>query len=130
MKKIAKDISVLVVEDEPTLNAAYIRILESGKMQAQASFNGEEALAKLEEMDPDIILLDLKMPKMSGLEFLATFGKMKPQRKAKVIIFSNYDKQTEIQEAFKLGAAKYLLKAWASPKELISVIEETVNANA
>lgn len=128
MKKVAKDISVLVVEDEPTLNAAYIRILDSSKMQAQASFNGEEALAKLEEMDPDIILLDLKMPKMSGLEFLATFAKMKPQRKAKVIIFSNYDKQAEIEEAFKLGASKYMLKAWASPKELIKVIEETVNA--
>jgi CheY-like chemotaxis protein len=128
MNKVVKDISVLVVEDEPTLNAAYIRILESGKMQAQASFNGEEALAKLEEMDPDIILLDLKMPKMSGLEFLATFAKMKPQRKAKVIIFSNFDKQAEIQEAFKLGATKYMLKAWASPKELIKVIEETVNA--
>jgi CheY-like chemotaxis protein len=127
MKKVAKDISVLVVEDEPTLNAAYIRILESGKIQAQASFNGEEALAKLEEMDPDIILLDLKMPKMSGLEFLATFSKMKPQRKAKVIIFSNYDKQAEIKEAFALGASKYMLKAWASPKELLRVIEEVVN---
>lgn len=128
MKKVAKDISVLVVEDEPTLNAAYIRILESGGMYAQSSFNGEEALAKLEEMDPDIILLDLKMPKMSGLEFLATFAKMKDQRKAKVIIFSNYDKQTEIEEAFKLGASKYMLKAWASPKELLKVIQETVNA--
>ena len=128
MKKVAKDISVLVVEDEPTLNAAYVRILESAKMQALSSFNGEEALGQLEEADPDIILLDLKMPKMSGLEFLATFAKMKPQRKAKVIIFSNYDKQAEIKEAFDLGATKYMLKAWASPKELIKVIEETVNA--
>lgn len=127
MNKVARDISVLVVEDEPTLNAAYIRILESGKMRAQASFNGEEALARLEDTDPDVILLDLKMPKMSGLEFLATFAKMKSQRKAKVIIFSNYDKQAEIQEAFKLGAVKYMLKAWASPKELIKIIEETVN---
>jgi CheY-like chemotaxis protein len=126
MKKVAKDINVLVVEDEPTLNAAYMRILESGHMQSQASFNGEEALAKLEKMDPDVILLDLKMPKMSGLEFLANFAKMKPPRKAKVIIFSNYDKQAEIQEAFKLGATKYMLKAWASPKELLKVIEETV----
>lgn len=128
MNKVAKDMSVLVVEDEPTLNAAYIRILESAKMKALSSFNGEEALARLEEIDPDVILLDLKMPKMSGLEFLATFAKMKPQRKAKVIIFSNYDKQAEIKEAFELGATKYMLKAWASPKELIKVIEETVNS--
>ena len=54
-------------------------------MHAQASFNGEEALARLEEMDPDIILLDLKMPKMSGLEFLATFAKMKPSVKLKLL---------------------------------------------
>jgi CheY-like chemotaxis protein len=127
MKKAAKDITVLVVEDEPTLNAAYIHILESGGMEAQASFNGEEALARLEEVDPDVILLDLKMPKMSGLEFLSTFAKMKPQRKAKVIIFSNYDKQAEIEEAFKLGADKYMLKAWASPKELLKVVEEIVS---
>jgi CheY-like chemotaxis protein len=129
MKKVTKDISVLVVEDEPTLNAAYVRILDSANMQLQTSFNGQEALDRLAEMDPDVILLDLKMPKMSGIEFLSILSNMEPKRKAKVIIFSNYDKQAEIEEAFKLGAAKYMLKAWASPKELIKVIQETVGTN-
>jgi two-component system response regulator YesN len=129
MKKSMKDISVLVIEDEPALNAAYLRILQSEGIVVTASFNGMEALKSLESLDPDVILLDLKMPRMSGLEFLAKFSKLEPKRKSKIIIFSNYDKQAEIDEAFSLGAKKYMLKAWASPKELIKVVKETVQAD-
>src|SRR5580700_5328709 len=126
MKKPTRNISVLVVEDEPSLNEAYIEILKAKGIVAEGSFNGVEALEKLKTMRPDVILLDLKMPKMGGIEFLAVFSKLTPKRTSKVIIFSNYDKQSEIDEAFSLGATKYMLKAWASPKELVKVILETV----
>ena len=126
MKKQLKDINVLVVEDEVTLNDAYVTILKSNKINVESCFNGKEALEELKKFSPDVILLDLRMPTMGGIEFLTLLSKQKPKNKSKIIIFSNYDKQDEINDAFKLGASKYMLKAWASPTEIIRVIKESV----
>ncbi len=125
MKKALKDTSVLVVEDEAILNDAYVAILESEEIKVETTFNGEEALEKLKKFTPDIILLDLRMPVMGGIQFLNLFDKLKPKIASKIIIFTNYDRQDEIKDAFALGATKYMLKAWASPKELIKIIRET-----
>jgi len=126
MNQSPKKISVLVVEDELELNKAYVTILTSEKMKVESCLNGEEALEKLKKFTPDVILLDLRMPKMGGIDFLTSFSKLKPQIKSRVIIFTNYDKQDEINEAFSLGASKYMLKAWASPREIVKLIKETV----
>jgi CheY-like chemotaxis protein len=125
MKKTLKDISVLVVEDEPALNAAYVAILAAENLLVDTSFDGEEALAKATKRMPDIILLDLRMPKMDGLEFLKHFADIKGHTKSKIILFSNFDEQKDIDRAFSLGASRYMLKAWVSPKELIKLINET-----
>jgi CheY-like chemotaxis protein len=126
MVKTLKDIRVLVVEDEPALNQAYVTILESEHIAVESCFNGEEALAKISVHKPDVILLDLRMPKMDGIEFLRKFSTTKYAKNTKVVIFSNYDEQKEIDSAFSLGATRYMLKAWTSPKELLSLIRETV----
>ena len=65
------------------------------------------------------------MPHMNGIEFLKEVNR---QHKSipKTIVFSNYDVQKDINEAFKYGATRYMLKAWASPKELVKVIEDTL----
>ncbi len=129
MKKTAKKkLSVLVVEDEQSLNAAFMFILKADDIVAETAFNGVEALEKLDTFDPDLILLDLKMPKMNGIEFLEAFAKLQPKRRAKVIVFSNYNEQSEIDKAFSLGASKYMLKAWASPQELLKVVHEIAQA--
>ncbi|HSW80153.1 MAG TPA: response regulator [Candidatus Saccharimonadales bacterium] len=129
MNKSKQAISVLIVEDEPSLNDAYKRILESERIDVRSSFNGREALDELKSMQPDVILLDLKMPVMDGIEFLQKLPKTKAAGKAKVIIFSNYDEQAEIKDAFALGATKYMLKAWASPSEVVKVVKEVVNSD-
>jgi DNA-binding response OmpR family regulator len=123
MNKALKDVHALVIEDEVALNEAYVTILKSEHIKVDAAYDGQEALEILKKVTPDIILLDLRMPTMSGIEFLRRFSKLKSQKNAKIIIFSNYDKQEEINEAFELGAAKYLLKAWASPSEILKVIK-------
>lgn len=128
MSKAKSAISVLIVEDEPSLNDAYKRILESEKISVVTAFNGREALDALNKKQPDIILLDLKMPEMDGIEFLQKYSKSKFKGKSKIIIFSNYDEQAEIKDAFDLGATKYMLKAWASPSEVVNVVKEVLNS--
>jgi two-component system, response regulator, stage 0 sporulation protein F len=124
-----KDLQVLIIEDEQLLNEAYARVLGAANIALLRAYNGKEALDILRTEKPDIILLDLRMPVMDGIEFLK---KLKPKENlpdSKIIVFSNYDDQHEIDEAFSLGAMHYMLKAWATPDELVKLIREVDNAS-
>lgn len=124
-----KDLQVLIIEDEQLLNEAYARVLSAANISLLRAYNGKEALDILKTEKPDIILLDLRMPVMDGIEFLK---KLQPKEKlpdTKIIVFSNYDDQHEIDEAFNLGAMHYMLKAWATPDELVKLIREVDNAS-
>lgn len=121
---------VLIVEDEKLLNEAYELVLKKEGHDVKTSFNGEEALKAFASRAPDLILLDLRMPKMDGVEFLKNLEKIGPHKGLSVIVFSNYDEQKEIDEAFAHGATRYILKAWSSPKELVKVVNETLNPEA
>ncbi len=124
MTKPQKARSILIVEDETSLNEAYQIILANAGYDILSAFDGKEALKIVSETKPDIILLDLRMPVMDGIAFLKEY---KPtDKKTKVIVFSNYDMQKEIEEAYELGAHKYILKAWASPKELLKLVKDTL----
>ena len=114
--------TILIVEDERSLNEAYQMILGQAGHDIHAAYDGTEALTITEKVEPDLILLDLRMPKMGGVSFLKEYD-LKKHSKVKVVIFSNLDTQREIDEAYKLGAHKYMLKAWASPKELVQLVD-------
>lgn len=116
--------SILIVEDDLALNEAYKTILSSVGYDTRAAFNGEEALEMVKQQDPDIIFLDLRMPVMDGIGFLKAYEPKTKHPHVKIIVFSNYDMQREVDEAYQLGAERYVLKAWASPKELIKIVQD------
>lgn len=116
--------SILIVEDDLALNDAYKTILSSAGYDTRAAFNGEEALEMVKQQDPDIIFLDLRMPVMDGIGFLKAYEPKSKHPHVKIIVFSNYDMQREVDEAYQLGAERYVLKAWASPKELIKIVQD------
>lgn len=116
---------VLIVEDEVLLNDAYETVLKHEGYEVDKAFNGEEALEILKTKNPDLILLDLRMPKMDGLTFLSELKKIE-HPSYKIIVFSNYDAQKDIDAAFELGATHYVLKAYASPKELTRMVRSSL----
>lgn len=117
---------ILIVEDDTDLNSAYKMILTSAGYDVESAHNGEEALAKIEEHGhPRIMFLDLRMPVMDGIEFLEKYDAPKHEDTT-VIVFSNYDAQKEVDQAYELGAHRYVLKARAAPKELIRIVEDTL----
>ena len=124
--KPTKKQTILIVEDERSLNEAYQMILRSSGYPVQVAFDGQEALEICAEADPALILLDLRMPRVDGIEFLKRYQLKKKHPLVKVIVFSNYDMQKEIDEAYSLGAERYILKAWASPKELVQVVKNAL----
>lgn len=118
---------ILIVEDEHTLNEAYQMILSQQGHDIYTAYDGEEALEATQTIEPDIILLDLRMPRVGGIEFLKQYNPTEDHPNVKIVIFSNLDMQKEIDEAYKLGAHKYILKAWASPKELVKLVDDLLN---
>lgn len=124
--KMEKTKKILVVEDEKDLNDAYKMILDSVGYDVQSVGNGLEALDYIAKQgNPDLILLDLRMPVMDGIEFLKSYENI-PHSETSIILFSNYEVQKEVDEAFKHGVERYILKSLASPRELLRIVELTV----
>lgn len=117
---------ILVVEDEYILNEAYQLILKKEGFDVAVAYDGEQALDLAAKVKPDLILLDLRMPRLGGIEFLSKYDLAKKHPDVKVVVFSNLDTEKEIDEAYSLGAHKYMLKAWASPKELAKLVHNTL----
>lgn len=121
---------ILVVEDDRDLNRAYCIILRHEGHEVETSFDGKEALTKLKKFTPDLILLDLLMPVMGGLEFLQQWNLPKRPQSTKVLIFTNMENSPEVTEAYKLGAHRCIIKSWTAPHNLARVVADTLNAPA
>lgn len=116
---------ILVVEDDRDLNKAYCIILRHEGHDVVAAFDGKEALAKLNDFEPELVLLDLLMPIMGGLEFLQKWEHEKP-KEVKVLIFTNMENSPEISEAYNLGASRCIIKSWTAPHNLAKVVSDTL----
>lgn len=119
---------VLVVEDDRDLNNAYCIILRNEGHEVETAYDGQEALDKLKHFPPDLILLDLLMPVMGGLEFLQSYDLPKNGRNVKVLIFTNMENSPEVAEAYKLGAHRCIIKSWTAPHNLAHVVTEALQA--
>lgn len=118
--------NILVVEDDVDLNAAYKIILEAEKYTVATAHNGQEALKALETFEPDLILLDLLMPVMGGLEFLQHYELQKKHPNVRVLIFTNMENSPEVTEAYKLGAHRCIIKSWTAPQNLARVVRDAL----
>ncbi|MDB5184424.1 MAG: DNA-binding response regulator VicR [Candidatus Saccharibacteria bacterium] len=119
--------NILVVEDDKDLNNAYCIILESQGYTVESAYDGQEALDKLEHFNPQLILLDLLMPIMGGLEFLQRFD-LKIHPDVKVLIFTNMENSPEVAESYRLGAHRCIIKSWTAPHNLARVINEALES--
>lgn len=118
--------SILIVEDDRDLNNAYSIILKNEGHEVVEAYDGQEALVKIKDFAPDLILLDLLMPIMGGLEFLQHYDLLKSHSDVKVLIFTNMEKSPEVAEAYKLGAHRCIIKSWTAPHNLARVISDAL----
>lgn len=120
--------TILIVEDDPDLSEVYHTLLVQAGYTVSVAHNGQDALSIADEHQPALILLDLRMPVMDGVEFLENYKLKEKHPDVKVVVFSNYDMQDEIDDAYRLGAERYVLKAWASPKELLQIVKDSLSS--
>jgi DNA-binding response OmpR family regulator len=118
---------ILVVEDDPFLSNLLKIRLEKERLNVILVKDGDEALKKIQETDPDLILLDLILPKKSGFEVLQNIS-LDPNFKNKpVVIISNLGQTIDVQKAKELGAIEYFVKAKISIDDLILKIKEFIS---
>src|SRR5581483_6575584 len=116
---------ILIVEDDKDLNTAYQVILKKAGHDIASAFNGEQALEAVEKFKPDLILLDLLMPIMGGLEFLQHYN-LDQHDDVKVVIFTNMENSPEVNEAYNLGATRCIIKSWTAPQNLTKVVADVL----
>ena len=118
--------SVLIIEDEEDYSVLLTRILTSNGYEVYSAPNGEDGLMKAALYNPDIIILDLMLPGMSGLE-VCRMLKMLPERKdTPIIIVSALDRPVDKQYALQAGADLYLAKPLKTPV-LLKEIDDLLN---
>ena len=128
MKEDTNKKIVLLVDDDPLILRMYQNKLTNDGYEVLTATNGEEALVAVIKKTPDLVLLDVMMPKMNGVETLKRL-KGDPKTKAiPVIILTNLgDREEDVENAKKLGALDYLVKSEISLKALSERVAETVN---
>ncbi len=115
--------TVLLVEDDQSLQAAVIARLKASGFTVVTAEDGEEAIAKFTNSHPDLVLLDVILPKKSGLEVLEEI-KFKLKSTVPVIVLSNADQDQDVETGKNLGAAEYVTKSNISLRDLIIKINK------
>jgi CheY-like chemotaxis protein len=117
---------VLMVEDHPDIAELYQLKLQLEGYRVAVASNGVTGLELARSLRPDVVLLDLHVPQLDGLELLAALRADETTRDQLVVVFTEDDNPTLIQEAERLHAAAYLLKARLLPRLLSQTINEVL----
>ncbi len=113
---------IIIVEDEEILRNLLQKKLTAEGYSVEAAENGEEGLMKIRANRPDLILLDIIMPKMGGFEMLEEMQKDESIKGIPVVVVSNSGQPVEIDRAQKLGAKDWLVKTEFDPQEVIDKV--------
>lgn len=114
---------VLIAEDDKFITRALEDGLKRVGFTIEKAGDGQEALEKIESTKPDVILLDLIMPKVDGFEVLEKINQKEEWKKIPILVFSNLETPEDIKRAKKLGGREYLLKANFTVADIIKKIE-------
>ena len=118
---------ILLVEDEAILVKMYVATFDKAGFETKTTEDISQAIKIMEEWHPNIVLLDIMLAGVNGLDLLKKIQGRKDLLKIPVVVFSNYtDTETE-KEALKLGAKAYVIKADYDPEEVINIIKQYIS---
>ena len=117
-------VRVLFVEDDPSVAQMYKLKLELDGYDVEVASDGEKALEISRRDRPDIIFLDIRLPKLDGFGVLEALRKEPKTERLPVVILSNYSENQLIERGLRLGALDYLIKTQTTPAHLSSGLEK------
>ena len=117
-------IKILIVEDDPLMSRMYQKIFKFEGYEVEMAGNGEEGLEKAKKEKPTLILLDVMMPKMNGLQTLEKLKLDSDTKAIPVIMLTNLAGQQDAETALAKGAVKYIVKSQYEPKQVTNMVKE------
>lgn len=119
--------TVLLVEDDTFLSGMYVTKLSMEGFDVQLAPDGEQGLRQAKAIKPDIVLLDIVLPKMDGFHVLEGIKKDPTTKNIPVILLTNLGQKDDVDRGLALGAADYLIKAHFMPSEVVSKVKNIVS---
>ncbi len=114
---------VLLVEDDRFVSSMFKSRLERDGFVVEQAFDGEEGVHKMRTARPDLVILDIILPKMSGFEFLEHVVSDTELASIPIMVVSNLGQETDVEKARSLGAVDYYVKARTSIDDLENVVK-------
>ena len=115
---------ILIVEDDLFIRELYERQLVLAGYQVATAADGPEGLTKINEFQPNLLLLDIMLPQMNGLDLLKTIKANEQTKGIPVILLTNLGQDSVIKEGFSLGADGYLIKSAYTPDQIIEEVKK------
>ena len=115
---------LLIIEDEAVVARMYEKIFNYAGFTVEIAGDGEDGLAKVKTTNPDLILLDIMMPKMDGLKVLDLLKKDEFTKNVPVVILTNLGNDAVVTEAFRLGATGYIFKSGMSNDRSVEEVKQ------
>ncbi len=117
---------ILLIEDDAFLLNMYAEKFRVEDFEVFIADNGEKGVNLAREKAPDIILLDILLPKMNGLEVLDIIKKAQETKEIPIILLTNVSQKDEVKRGLELGAEDYLIKAHFMPAEVVKKVKKTL----
>ena len=117
---------IAIIEDDPVINQMYRMKFEADGFSVRVAENGEHGVALVEDFAPDIILLDLQMPHMNGVEALTKIRANEWGKDVPVLVLTNLGEEEAPDELKAQGISSYIVKADLTPKQVVVRVKETL----
>ena len=118
---------ILLVEDEDFIRELYVRQLTKEGFQVKSAPDGQTGLNLLKTDAFDLLLLDIMLPGMNGLQLLREFKTQNPNSPMVTILLTNLGQEAVIKEGFELGAQAYLIKASYTPDQVVNEVKNALS---
>ncbi len=122
-------VKILIIEDDSYISDMYRIKLESSGYEVIIAGDGIEGFKALEKQKPNIILLDIVMPKMDGFNVLKMIKNNSNCKNIPVILLTNLGQEENVKRGFELGAVSYIIKAHFTPSEVVEKIKGVLEKN-
>lgn len=118
--------TILFIEDESAIHKTLSDVFAKKDYSILSALDGEAGLRIAKEKNPDVILLDLILPKMNGFEVLGALKENEATKDIPVIVLTNLEQMEDIQKAIDLGATTYLVKSNYDLGEVVQMVEKAI----
>ncbi len=119
-----KKVKVLIIEDDSYISDMYKIKFDSENFETTVAEDGIKGIKEIERQKPDIVLLDIVMPKVDGFSVLKMIKKNENSKDIPVVMLTNLGQKENVERGFELGATSYIIKAHFTPSEVVKKVKE------